>query len=46
MEEQQPQTKPAPETKVYAEPPIILEIELETRAGSPLSLPDLESLQE
>jgi len=35
-----------PETKVYAEPRIILEIELETRAGSPLSLPDLESLQE
>jgi hypothetical protein len=46
MEEQHLQTKPAPETKVYAEPRIILEIELETRAGSPLSLPDLESLQE
>ena len=46
MEEQQPRTKPVSETKVYAEPRIILEIELETRAGSPLSLPDLESLQE
>jgi hypothetical protein len=46
MEEQQPQTKPVPETKVYAEPRIILEIELETRAGSPLSLPDLDEIAE
>jgi len=40
MEEQQPQAK------TYVPPLIVLEIELETRAGSPLSLPDLESLQE
>jgi len=40
MEEHQPQTK------TYTPPLIVLEIELETRAGSPLSLPDLEGLQE
>jgi hypothetical protein len=36
MEEHQPQTKP------YLPPLIVLEIELETRAGSSLGLPDLE----
>jgi len=46
MEEQHLQTKPAPETKVYEEPRIILEIELETRAGSSLVLPDLEESAE
>jgi len=46
MEEQHLQIKPMPETKVYAETRIIREIELETRAGSPLSLPDLDEITE
>ena len=46
MEEQHLQTKPVPETKVYAEPRIILKIELETRSGSSLGLPDLEESAE
>jgi len=46
MEEQHLQIKPMPETKVYAEPRIIMAIELETRAGSPLSLPDLDEITE
>jgi len=44
MTVQSPENLPA--QKPYQAPQIVLEFELETRAGSPVGLPDLQTLEE